>query len=277
MPRDTFETLLSLIKNYGFKPRFYIDRLHLYVDARVSETELLKLEKRRQANILIQPCTLEGHIYVNRKIELYQLGKGSLQSLKRLCESDGDYKITYLELAMDFYSESQSDIDLLRQFFNKHLVQLKKSQRSKKLPYFCDVKETYYYNKEKDSIRLAVYSDKPYRWKPSLFCVHIEYRYSGLKALKSLGILTAKDIVDFDHIAYWKQHLDLRRPNIKAIGEHRAKMKMSDNALNKKGNKFFDESPCLQKLLKDDPQLILFFPSMATGQAIEKYLERAFR
>ncbi|MDP1614556.1 MAG: hypothetical protein Q8L68_02045 [Methylococcales bacterium] len=278
---NSLEMLISLAKTYGFGTHCYIDRLSVYFDARVPETDLLKLKKLSPKNKLIQPCTLEGHIHLSQKLELYQLDDVSLKLLSRICKSSGgDYKITYIELAMDFYSASKEDVNKLRLFFNRHLVRLGKS--SKKQPYFHDAEGTHYFNKKADSVRMVMYSNKPYRWDKNYFCVHLECRYSGLDALKSIDIITAKDITDFDHLAYWKQCLDLRKPNFKAIGENSAENNVSEQALNKRGSKFFDRLKSLQKYLNENPELIkdktkfkTLFPPMNTNEALEKFFSRA--
>jgi len=271
---NLLESLIPLAQDYGFKEHFYIDRLTVYFDSRVSETDLLKLKKRSPKNKLIQPSTLEGHTHLCQKLELFQLDDHSIKLLKRIGESGGDYKITYIELAMDFSSKSESDAENLRLFFNRHLVWVGKS--SKKQPYFHDTEGTHYFNKKADLIRMVIYSNKRSRWDPTRFCVHLECRYSGLEALKKLDIITIKDITNFDYLAYWKHCLDLRKPNIKAIGEHLSENQVSDNALNKKGNKFFSRLESLQAYLTEHPELITLFPPINTTEALEKFFHRAF-
>ncbi len=274
---NTLTTLISLAEDYGFETRFYIDRLSVYFDARTSESDLLKLEKRSSKNKLIQPCTLEGHIHLSQKLELYQLDNTALKLLKRTCDSGGDYKINYIELALDFASQSQSDVEYLRQFFNRHLVRLS----PKKPPHFHDEDGTYYFNKPADKDKLVMYSEKPYRWNTDLYCVHLECRYSGLEALKKLDIITVNDMTDFDHEAYWQKRLDLRKPSFKEIGLYLSEEDVSDKALNKKGNKFFDQLPSLQGFLNENTGLRkderdTLFPAMNTDEAVEKFFVRAF-
>lgn len=239
------------------------------------ESDLLRLKKRSKKNTLICPCTLEGYVDLSQKMELFQLDDNTLKLLRRICESDGNYKINYIELAMDFSSKSQSKTDTLRQFFNKHLVSVGKGKGAKTSPHFNNEKGTHYYH-ELGPIRLVMYNSKTFRWDTSRFCVHLEHRYRGLDTLKILDILTAKDVVDFDHLVHWEQHLDLRKPNFKAIGEYVANSDVSDNALNKRGNRFFDHLNSLQEFLQMHPEQITLFPSMDTDEALEKFLDRAF-
>ena len=274
MKRDYLETLILLAKRRGFKTHFYIDRLSVYFDARVSNDDLMQLKNCSPKNKLISPSTLEGYIHLSQKLELYQLDDDTLDLLKECCESNSAYKITYIELAMDLSNTSKLKVDTLRSFFNKHLVKIRKNSQIP--PYFIDINDAHYYNDLSDSIRLVIYSDKPFRFNRKRFCVHLECRYKGLDALKTLEILIAKDVVDFDHQMYWEQRLDLRKPSFKAMGEYLGNSDVSDNALNKRGCKFFDKLHSLQELLSKSPEQIKLFPSMATDEALEKFLDRAF-
>jgi hypothetical protein len=210
-------------------------------------------------------------------LELFQLDDHPLKLLRNICEKyDADYRINYLELAMDISSKSEPKVEKLRQFFNKHLVDLGKS-KSKSQPYFYDDKGTHYYNKQEDSIRLALYSDKVFRWDKKRFCVHLEYRYSELDALRSAGIVTAKDVVDCNQARYWEKQLDLRIPNFKGIGEYFAKRDLSHQGLNNKGKKYFNELGSLQKDLAENPKLIEFFTPITTDKALEKFFKQAVK
>jgi hypothetical protein len=282
MKTNPLEILLPVAKSHGFKIHFYVDRLRIYFDARIPESDLLRLKELSPKNMLFRPCTLEHYIHLNQRMELFQLDDNRLKELKAICEaSNSDYKITYLELAVDFSNKSRRKVNGLRQFFNKHLVNPKK-RKSKKQAQFCDFKDTHYYNNKNDLIRMALYSKKRYRWDKSRFCVHLEYRYKGLKNLEKLGILTVNDIVAFDHQKYWQQQLDLRKPNFKAIGEYLAKknkQSISNAALNKKANKFFNGLASLQEWLKEHPKhpkLETLFPVINTPEALKKFMDQAF-
>ena len=275
MKTNSLEYLIVLAKRYGFETHLYIDKLVVYFDTRVPESDLLRLKKRSKKNTLISPCTLEGYVHLSQKMELFQLDDDTLKLLRRICESNGDYKINYMELVMDFSSKSQLKTDTLRQFFNKHLVNTGKSKGAKTSPYFKDDRGTHYYH-ELGPIRMVMYNSKTFRWDTSRFCVHLEHRYRGLNTLKTFGIVTARDVVDFDHLAYWEKCLDLRKPNFKAIGEYVANSDVSDNALNKRGNRFFDRLNSLQEFLQMNPEQLTLFPSMDTDEALEKFFGRAF-
>ena len=274
---DFFNTLLSLIKERGLFHCFYVDRLHIYFDARVPQSDLLELKALSEKNLL-HPRTLEGYIHLTQKLELFQLNADNLERLKTICEtSKGDYKINYIELALDFYSKKKAKVKCLRRFFNKHLVQLGKSSQEK--PYFNNTKGTHYYHRKKKPVRLVLYSKKPFRWKKGYSCVHLEYRYKGLDALRQLGIITINDIVNFDHAAFWQQQLDLRKPDFKDIGNYLAEQEgrsISNTALNKKGQRFFEQLSSLQKLFYNHPEFTKVFSTINTPEALNKFINQAF-
>jgi hypothetical protein len=64
----------------------------------------------------------------------------------------------------------------------------------------------------------VTYSDRPSKLDPGSPCCHIEARYQGIVALRSIGINTASDWVSFDHHAFWKKHLCFLEVDLTRLG-----------------------------------------------------------
>lgn len=293
MKNELLRSLISLAENHGLKTKFYIDRLTVYFDSRASVDDINKLVDLAEKNMLTRPCTLEGHIHLSQKVELFQLDEKALELLHNICQSSGDYKFNYIELALDFYSKKMSNAENANLFFNKHLVHKRNANDSNNFyhhihngedaeqgltrEYDTDGHGTQYYSPKRDKIRFLMYDNKKFRWDDRYSCVHLEYRYVGLDKLKKLGIITVKDLISFDHFSHWQQRLNLRKPNIKAIGEQIGKNNnVSTQALNTRGNRFFNHLTSLQEYLQDNPEHFELFPALNTEEALAKFFTRCF-
>lgn len=65
--------------------------------------------------------------------------------------------------------------------------------------------------------RTAQYSDRRSKISSAL-CTHLEWRCGNAAAVKQQGIRTVADLVGFDHRAFWKQKLQLRRIDFGRLG-----------------------------------------------------------
>jgi hypothetical protein len=61
------------------------------------------------------------------------------------------------------------------------------------------------------------YADRPYKLS-ELDCFHIEARYQGRQLLSKLGINQPRDLLTFDHQAFWAKHLRLRAIDRNRLG-----------------------------------------------------------
>jgi hypothetical protein len=49
-------------------------------------------------------------------------------------------------------------------------------------------------------------------------CIHIEWRYAGLRFLRSIGIASVADMLRFDIVAYWRGHAPFRHVDMERYG-----------------------------------------------------------
>lgn len=294
MKKELLHVLLDYTQKHGINHHTYIDRLTIYFDSRASSADLVKLESLSKKNQLTCPCQMKGYMHFDRKLELFQLDKKAIKLLQRVCSTEADYRITYIELSLDFFSKNVEKLKNLRMFFNKCLVRKRKSKNGKSYyftPYIDEDTDyqsipenicfdsgitflTHYYNQKiQDKVRFALYGeDDDYRWDESYGYVHLEYRYSGLDAVKSLGIITARDLVVFDHLNYWCERLDLRHPILKELGRFKSKGE-SAQSLNNNGKKLFNSIVSLQAYLSFHPNHSACFEPITTETRLLNYCQ----
>jgi hypothetical protein len=73
-----------------------------------------------------------------------------------------------------------------------------------------EVKETLYTGQVKEGQPynlVAMYPDMPSKVTGEDGCIHIEHRCVGLRTLRSIGIASVKDMLNFDLVAYWRRYL----------------------------------------------------------------------
>lgn len=293
MKKQVFEALLAHAAEHGLKHHFYIDRLHIFLDARAPQDLVVKLKSLSKKNKIISPCTLEGYININQKLELYQVDKKAIKLLKALNSTNTFYRINYVEIALDFYSTNTESLSRLRQFINKHLIVKRGSHKTPFYFRFYDEDDVdpkrkpieagcydkakgeliHYANPQVDDIRSVCYSDKSgYRFDESKGYVHLEHRHRGLDTLRKLDFLTINDLLTFDYLSYWQDRLRLVRPNINTLGSL-SNADVADNTLNKKGNRLFDKIQILQAYLSFYPEHQHCFEPITTEKCLKKFCQ----
>ena len=133
-----------------------------------------------------------------------------------------------------------------------------------------DAVSTHYYNETNAIYEFIIYSCD-YRWDDSFSCVHLEYKLKNSEALKKHGIVTLNDLAIFDHNSYWQHELTLCSPMFKELGKQKSS-DVSDQALNKNGNKIFKKMTSLQSYLNEDSTREKCFFPITTVNNLFKFL-----
>lgn len=289
MEKAVFNALLEHADKHAIKHKTYIDKLVIYFDLRVPQANIEKLKSLSVKNILnIKPLKCFPHL--DRRLELHQLDQTALDLLLETCSLKSDYRMNYIELALDFYALKTEKLFNLRRFFYKHMVNAK-SKTSNTPFYFCPSQAdktvfesthelyydpgietaTHYHYPKKEKFRFALYSgDNSFRWDKRYGCIHLEYRHADMDKLERLGIFTINDLIKFDHDRYWQEQLDLRHPRLKELGELFSQG-TSATSFNKNGNKFFNKLTSLQAYLSINPDAADLFTPMTTVNCLHKY------
>jgi hypothetical protein len=126
--------------------------------------------------------------------------------LEWIAEQD-DALINFLEITLDFTYKNWAARDDAWYFLNEHATQpWQGSQRV-----FIDHREkkTHYQRNPSARTNLVFYQEEHSRITGECHCLHLEMRLKGLRAVRSAGILSGYDLVNFDHRGFWKQRLRL--------------------------------------------------------------------
>jgi len=125
-----------------------------------------------------------------------------------------------VHLALDWVFATQKDALRAGDFAKHHIV--KRGHRgSHPIDRF---KESDYYGRRGSRNTLAIYADKQYRHGAGYAC-HLEARLQGRAALTERGIRSLRDLLTFDHRAFWQRNLrlvvfDRRRLGKRVTGRH---------------------------------------------------------
>lgn len=288
MKKEIFDALIQYTQSHAIQHHTYIDKLTIYFDENASPEVLSRLVNLRDKNDLRRPCTLQNTIRMCQKLDLFQVDKKAYKLLNKICNSAADYRITYVEFALDFYGDNLLNLTELRTFFNKHLIRKNKGNAKSKYPfYYYSLKErkiintphpdeedavsTHYYDEVDASYEFIIYNQDEYRWDDNFSCVHLEYKLKDSEALKKQNIGILNDLITFDHTSYWQPKLALYSPILKELGKQKSSH-VSNQALNKNGNRIFKKMTSLQSYLNEDRTREKCFSPITTVNNLFKFL-----
>lgn len=151
-------------------------------------------------------------------LELYQPTLHCLHVLGDvLCASSVAYQLGEVEIALDLIPlDSQPGLakQLGRAFVSAAVPKFHRREA------LCEKGTWYFERRTKPNLRprehvLTVYYDRPSKLdnqRPGTNdaqCLHIEWRVSGVAAMKKLGLYTVDDLIAFRHEKFWPQHVHL--------------------------------------------------------------------
>lgn len=125
------------------------------------------------------------------------------------------FDVTYLEVAADFFLHPSASRNaflrwLLGHLTFKHLRQrVVRAKRTRSLYYGRRTNKA----GQRRSRVGVIYNRRsklagPYKGRK---CVHVELRLSGIDAVRSVGVFTLPDLIDFNHTTFWPAVAKLRR------------------------------------------------------------------
>jgi hypothetical protein len=134
------------------------------------------------------------------------------QALQFLADLNG-VVINYLEIARDLILPGHASI--AHDFFNAHFVQPWHGKR-----HTLSIGATTYTGQRKhgEYHHFAWYADRPCKLTGEVDCFHIEARYQGRRLLSRLGIEHPRDLLTFDHEAFWARHMRFRIIDYERLG-----------------------------------------------------------
>jgi hypothetical protein len=118
-----------------------------------------------------------------------------------------------LEIARDDIVEDQDQALWLRDLFDTHFVHSWHGKHE-----IVVAENGVYTGQRRPGKRFGWYGDRPCKRTGELHCFHLEGRHIGTRALKRIGINHPRDLLTFDHAAYWQRHLKLYRVDLERLG-----------------------------------------------------------
>lgn len=138
-----------------------------------------------------------------RLIQRVEVRQPSLALLEFLSTVEGLF-LNMLEITLDLIFAKEEDRDAAFELFDRHLV--KRGHRGK-IKY---EKGTRYTDRRWAPTNLVAYRPDFAKLTGELYCLHIEWRVCGVAPLRRMGTEGLKDLLAFDHRAFWTRRLFLR-------------------------------------------------------------------
>ena len=184
------------------------------------------------------------------KLQIFQPKKKCLRLLEEKLGADVALLLVYVEIACDLPATSKHRARLQRDSF------MASTKMNYERLFVEQYARTYYFGRRTDGKTrsprvLTVYADRPSKLldaRPDVAsspCMHIEVRLSGSPALEHEGIACLKDLIHFDHQAFWERSLRLYQlpKNNTELGRHLASASgddpnVSGSALRKRASRW---------------------------------------
>lgn len=208
-----------------FKPT----ELHAYFDK--VQAWLKFPASRQELKILGQHCGPGGLYFDNKRARFdrnyrqrIEIKQPSLEALQWLAERDG-VLVNRIEVTLDYIFDLPAARDDAQEFLNFHLIRRWHSKKQRVRLYrgsqergsrgkrgVEQVHEIERATTRYDAGRwskngIALYTERHSRVTGELYCLHLEWRANGARAVQSAGIKSASDLLEFDHHAFWKKRL----------------------------------------------------------------------
>jgi hypothetical protein len=172
----------------------------------------------------------DGDFRIRRYVVRLTFQKATKEIIELLEGNTRRPTVNAVHLALDLVFANQKDSLLAGDFINAHILKpyhrgsVTTPEKKKKKKKSNEKLNTTYYGPRWGRNTWAVYGDKSYRHGPGYAC-HIEARIQGREAVAQRGINSLRDLLAFDHRAFWQRNLklvefDRRRLGKRVTGQH---------------------------------------------------------
>jgi hypothetical protein len=202
----------------------YVDTFHVWLPHhlnRATQTSLREMNPRmhyrEERDKRVSAKQGGGWVHYNVSVTLQGVDKNIIELLEQQSRRP---MVNRVHLALDWVFATQSDAFRAGEFAKQHI--LKRGHRATHP--IGEHKETTYQGRRGSRNTLAIYADKKYRHGAGYAC-HIEARLQGRSVLNERGIHCLRDLLTFDHRAFWQRNLrliafDRRRLGKRVTGRH---------------------------------------------------------
>lgn len=189
------------------------DRLAFRIDHPAPDIPIARIDPLC-AKIKVLDCrSLPFHPTWQTEIRIFQPSPDALLELEKSIGTRHRVRLNYVELALDWLVDDRDAADLLRSFTLKHM-----RVPHMRAPVIFEERTAYFARRSspdraKNARNVVLYADRASELWPArhLFspCCHLEHRLQGVDTLARHGLLSLSDCIQFDHLAYWAEHLRL--------------------------------------------------------------------
>jgi hypothetical protein len=148
----------------------------------------------------------------------------SADALRQLARRD-DVLINKVEVALDYVFHSPVARDEAFEFLHRHMIRRWHGKKQEIRLYRRGMQGddeggvgTRYDAARGAPNMTALYRDEFSRVTGELNCVHLEWRLSGLRAVRNAGIESGQDLVEFNHRQFWQKRLLLYDVDPRRLG-----------------------------------------------------------
>jgi hypothetical protein len=165
------------------------------------------------------PARFDAHY--RQRIDLQQPTDDTLRHLA----GRGDALINKVEITVDYVFESAATRDDAWKFLHRHMIRRWHGKKQQIRLYRPGMQEddeggagTRYDASRGAPNMTALYPDGFSRVTGELNCVHLEWRLSGLKAVRNAGIESGQDLLEFNRRQFWQKRLLLYDVDPRRLG-----------------------------------------------------------
>jgi hypothetical protein len=199
----------------------YFDKVQIWLRQPLNDNAIQSLQSQcGQGGLHVTQQTARFDFSLQQRL---QLNQPSQQALQRLSKRN-DVHLNAIEFALDLTFVHEDEKDDAFAFISFHHI---KKWHGKQHVKFAN--GTRYAAQRTATNNLTLYADRPSKATGEINCVHCEWRTKGRKALSRLGIVQIRDLLNFDHHAFWSKRLLLYRINHDRLGRAYNNQQMNTN------------------------------------------------
>jgi hypothetical protein len=186
----------------------FFDVIRLRLSRALKRTELQFLCQNTEGARLHRGHYVRGFIS-----DVLTIARPEQNALVFLTELPGAM-VNYLEIARDLILP-EGEAGRVHDSFDVHFVQ---SWHRKHETIIRLNGTTSYSGQRRRGHWFAWYSDRPCKVTGEVECFHIEGRHQGITSLRKIGVQHPRDLLTFDHEAYWSKHMRLYFVDFERLG-----------------------------------------------------------
>ena len=192
---------------------WYFDKIRIWLKVRLREWRIDWLREHCRGG-LYEEQERERKCWDPRYVMCLQLYQPDDEALRWLANLGRQVLLNYAEVALDLVFNNKQEADAANELIRRYHI---KKWHGSQLVLFCRGIVRYSGPRRAANL-LVVYADRPCRLSGDVYCLHLEWRLNGSRALQRAGLGTVSDLLELDHREFWLQRLLLRQVKLPVLG-----------------------------------------------------------